>query len=94
MTEFASTTVPRRNEDVTWREEDGDIFIGTADGQSLFSLTSVGADLWRLSDGKSDLEHIEAQLIGKYDIDTVTLHSDVMEFLNELKSNALILIDD
>jgi coenzyme PQQ synthesis protein D (PqqD) len=93
MIEFETTTVPRRNEDVTWREEDGNIFIGSADGQTLFSLETVGADLWRMSDSNVNLGQIEAQLIEKYDIDAKTLHADVIEFMNELITHGLIIVD-
>jgi len=90
MTSFDLTLKPIRNEDVVWREDEEDIFICSADGELIFSISDVGADIWLACDGQLTISDITELLIAAYDIDQETLAKDLVEFLLEMKAKDLV----
>ena len=93
MAETAEKKIPQRNADLTWRDENGDVFICSPDGENLYALTEVGADLWRACDGNRTLEEIESELLSIYDVRPETLHSDLDAFLEKMVKAELITLD-
>ncbi len=82
--------VPQRNIEVVWREDDEDVFICSTDGETIFSITAVGADIWRVCDGTHTIAEITELLLTAYDIDRDILEKDTEEFLLDLKAKELV----
>jgi hypothetical protein len=81
---------PRRNEKTVWREEEEEIYICSEDGQTLYTLAEVGADIWRACDGEHTFAEITELLMAAYEVDEETLTGDMKAFFSEMKSNGLI----
>ena len=57
-----------------------------ADMQSIYTLDSVGADIWKLIDGERDLGDILDALLGEYEVEASVLAEDLDEFIGQLAS--------
>jgi hypothetical protein len=90
VTDLFSDLKPSRNAGVTWREEEEDVFICSEDGQTLFTITSVGADIWRICDGEHSLGEMAELLVAAYDVDRETVDRDIQDFLTDMKSRGLV----
>ena len=57
-----------------------------ADMESVYTLDSVGADIWSLIDGDRTLPDILDVLLGEYDVDEEVLSRDLDEFIGQLEA--------
>ena len=57
-----------------------------ADMESVFTLDSVGADIWKLIDGDRTLPDILEMLLDEYEVDAEILTRDLDEFVEQLES--------
>jgi hypothetical protein len=57
-----------------------------ADNQSIYTLDSVGADIWKLIDGERTLADIREALLDEYDVEADALSQDLDEFIAQLVS--------
>ena len=76
---------------VVYREIAGEAILvpirrNAADMQSIYTLDSVGADIWKLIDGERDLGDILDALLGEYDVEASVLSKDLDEFIERLAS--------
>ncbi len=76
---------------VVYREIAGEAILvpiqrNAADMQSIYTLDSVGADIWKLIDGERDLGDILDALLGQYDVEASVLSKDLDEFIEQLAS--------
>ena len=76
---------------VVYREIAGEAILvpiqrNAADMQSIYTLDSVGADIWKLIDGERDLGDILDALLGEYDVEASVLSKDLDEFIEQLAS--------
>ena len=76
---------------VVYREIAGEAILvpirqNVADMQSIYTLDSVGADIWKLIDGERDLGEILDALLGEYDVEASVLSKDLDEFFEQLAS--------
>ena len=76
---------------VVYREIAGEAILvpirqNVADMQSIYTLDSVGADIWKLIDGERDLGEILDALLGEYDVEASVLSKDLDEFIEQLAS--------
>jgi hypothetical protein len=90
MTPWSKDAVPRQNQDVVVREEDDEIYVCAADGDTMYTITAVGADIWRAIDGTNTVEDIAELLLAAYDIDRETVEKDLRDYLGELVAKNLI----
>ena len=91
MTTFSRTAMPRRNEDLVARETGEEIYVCSADGQTMYTLTEVAADIWRACDGQQTIDDIAELLLMAYEIDRETLLADLQSCLEDLESKKLII---
>ena len=76
---------------VVYREIAGEAILvpirrNIADMESVYTLDSVGADIWKLIDGDRSLSDILDTLVGEYDVDADVLSRDLDEFIVQLES--------
>lgn len=76
---------------VVYREIAGEAILvpirqNVADMQSIYTLDSVGADIWNRIDGEKTLAEIFDSLLGEYEVEADTLSWDLDEFVEQLLS--------
>ena len=76
---------------IVYREIAGEAILvpirrNVADMESVYTLDSVGADIWELIDGDRTLSEILDLLLGAYDVDVADLSKDLDEFLGQLEA--------
>jgi monomeric isocitrate dehydrogenase len=89
LTSFAK---PKWNQELVWREAEGEVFVCSADGQTLFTLDAVGADIWRACDGKHTIDQITSWLLESYEVDRITIEKDLRACLENLLDRELIFL--
>ena len=81
---------PLRADDLKWfTVDEGGLVIDPADGRS-WALNQVGLLIWDHCDGNRDIAQIEAAICIGFDIDQLTAHRDLEEFLIEMEAEGLI----
>ena len=55
------------------------------DAGQIFELNLLGADIWKLCDGRRKLAGIVDELLKEYDVEREELERDVRVFLEEMK---------
>ena len=76
---------------IVYREIAGEAILvpirrNVADMESVYTLDSVGADIWELIDGDRTLSEILDLLLGAYDVDVAVLSKDLDEFVGQLEA--------
>ena len=76
---------------IVYREIAGEAILvpirrNVADMESVYTLDSVGADIWELIDGDRTLSDILDLLMDEYDVDAAVLSKDLDEFLGQLEA--------
>ena len=80
-----------KDSSVVYREIAGEAILvpihqNAADMQSIYTLDSVGADIWKLIDGERDVGDILDALLGEYEVEASVLSKDLDEFFEQLAS--------
>jgi len=80
---------------VVYREIAGEAILvpirrKVADMESVYTLDSVGVDIWKLIDGERTLPDILDALLGEYDVEAEVLSRDLDEFIEQLESAGVI----
>ena len=84
-----------RNSDVVCRKIAGELFLvpikgKIADMQNIFALTAVAEYIWDRLDGRKNLNEIEEEVAGRFDVGKEQAESDAREFIMELMEAGLI----
>ena len=69
---------------------DDEVLLVDLDGGELFSLADSARAIWRLIDGKRDIEAIVAELAASFDDPRETIRADCGEFVARLAAAGLI----
>ena len=99
--------IPRRNDELVWRSgrqgagegsetarsDEDEVYICSADGETLFTLADVAADIWHACDGRRDVAAIVDLLLESYEVARDELEGDVAAFLADLEARGLLLFD-
>lgn len=81
---------PLRTEDLDWRRlDDGGLLTDPVDGRS-WALNPVGLLIWDHCDGSRDIAQIEAAIRMSFDVDRITAHRDLEEFLLSMETEGLM----
>jgi hypothetical protein len=57
-----------------------------ADLESIYTLSDVGAFIWKLIDGKTSTSEIKSAIVDEYDVSPEEAEADLAEFLQQLES--------
>jgi len=81
---------PLRAEELIWCTlGDGGLVTDPIDGRS-WSLNSVGLLIWDHCDGTRDIAQIEAAIRLNFDVDRVSAHRDLEQFLISMEAEGLM----
>ncbi len=93
MSELNPEAVPTRDGDTIWREVEEEIFICSADGETMFTLSDVAADIWRVCDGEHTVAEITELMLAAYEVDRETMTRDLAEYLADLEAKGLVFFN-
>ncbi len=81
---------PLRAEDLNWCTlDDGGLVTDPVDGRS-WALNPVGLLIWDQCDGSRDVAQIESAICMSFDIDRITAHRDLEDFLLSMEAEGLM----
>ena len=83
--------VPARVDKAAWREVGEEIWVFAADGETVHTLNSVAADVWRACDGQNTVGDIAELILLGYEVDRQTAITDLVECLGALEDQGLIV---
>lgn len=81
--------VPNRKTDL-WKNEDQEIYILDATGESIHKLNQTASCIWELCDGSHTIEKIILEISSIYDVDTETATQTTVDFLETMVKKDLI----
>ena len=84
--------MPKRKNDLVWREIDGETAIISSDNKKMHMLSEVGTKIWSLMDGKYDISTIAVKIADEYGADIEVVTKDVIEYLDNLERLNLLEI--
>ena len=83
-------TYVKRNNEVFANEIDGEAVMMNIQTGKYYGLDEIGSRIWELMEQKIQVKAIIEQLQKEYDVSEQQCKSDVLNLLNELKTNQLI----
>lgn len=78
---------------VLFGELEGEVVVGDLETKECFTLSDVGADMWRAIVRHGNLEEAMETLLKNYDVDEDALRTDLREFADDLLSQGLLRSD-
>jgi hypothetical protein len=79
-----------REENLTWREIDGEIVAVDIAASAYLSSNAAGAILWAMLAAGATREALAARLVATYGIDRARAEADVEAFLGSLDARGLL----
>ena len=83
-------TYVKRNNEVFANEIDGEAVMMNIQTGKYYGLDEIGSRIWELLEHKIQVKEIIEQLQKEYDVSEQQCKRDVLNLLNELKTNQLI----
>ena len=80
--------------DVVFRDLEGELVLLNLNTGVYFGLDSVGSAIWRLIDGSRSTSEIVSAMTAEYEVDAATCRADLDRFLDALRVNDLVDVDD
>jgi len=85
----------RRNDNFVFRQIEGETVLvpirdNVGDLDCIYSLNSVGALVWEHLDGSQDLGAIKNRIAAEYDVADDKAETDLLAFINEMKTIAAV----
>jgi myo-inositol-1-phosphate synthase len=84
----------KRNNEVFANEIDGEAVMMNIQTGKYYGLDEIGSRIWELMERKIQVKEIIEQLQKEYDVSEQQCKTDVLNLLNDLKSNQLIDVYD
>ena len=90
MTGFASQSFIKRQDHVTLKEiEKEGILLNLKNGH-YFVINELGVLIWKLLDGKKNLEQIAERIVSRYEVRKTAAFTDLLIFIKDLYKKDLI----
>jgi len=80
------------NDNVLFREMDGEAVILNLNNECYYGLDAVGTRMWNVMTTTPSLEEAHRQLLEEYDVESETLKRDIENLVDELKHHGMIAI--
>jgi len=81
---------PTQNQDIAWREIDGEAVLVLSDSSDIKVLNLVGTQIWKQCDGHHEAALIAQEIALQFEVQIDEVLADVLDFLRELRSKGLI----
>jgi hypothetical protein len=78
------------NEDVVWRNLQGESVLLDLKSGVYFGLDSVGTRIWALLQDHDDLQGVLAELLAEYDVSEETCSRDLLNLVSVLTEKGLL----
>lgn len=78
------------NEDVVWRNLQGESVLLDLKSGVYFGLDTVGTRIWTMLQDHDDLQVVLAELLGEYDVAEETCARDLMDLVTALAEKGLV----
>lgn len=79
-----------RNNQVLWRELDGEAILLDPQQGCSYNLNGVGTFIWKLLDGAHSIDELVAAISAAYEVDENQARSDLESLLHDLRLNNLV----
>jgi hypothetical protein len=80
-----------RNQDVIWREVDGETVLLNPVTGRYFGLNKVACSFWNKVDGIATVDEIIEQMLDEYEVEREVLSRDIRELITTLAQFELLL---
>jgi len=80
-----------KNQDVIWREVDGETVLLNPITGRYFGLNKVACSFWNKVDGKATVDEIIDQMLEEYEVEREVLARDIGELVTTLTRFELLL---
>ena len=84
--------IPVRDEDIVWRNLDGEAVLLNPQSGKYYGMNTVGCSFWEKIDGTRTLSDIVDLLLEEYDVERETLVSDINELAANLEKSNIITL--
>ncbi|HZF05529.1 MAG TPA: PqqD family protein [Patescibacteria group bacterium] len=84
----------RIRKDVVFRDLEGELVLLNLGTGVYFGLDPLGSRIWGLIDGGRSAAEIVGTLTAEYEVDADTCEADLSRFLETLRDNELVELDD
>jgi hypothetical protein len=81
-----------KNEDIVWRNLEGEAVLLNPHTGKYFGMNSVGCSFWEKVDGKNTLTEIINYLLEEYEVTRSVLEKDLTELIDAMLKNNIISI--
>lgn len=88
---FSLETKIQKNENLAWRNIEGEVFVVDSQKNILHELNPVAARVWELTDGKRNLKAIGEQICHEFEVTKEEAEKDILELVGDLKEKHLIM---
>jgi hypothetical protein len=86
--------VPVKNEEIVWRNLDGEAVLLNPHTGKYFGMNAVGCSFWEKIDGHSTVAEIIDQLLEEYEVTRSVLEKDLHELIDAMLKKNIIAIDN
>jgi hypothetical protein len=83
----------QRNPEMVSGNMDGEIVMLSLQRGEYFGLDKVGSRIWELIEQSIVVDTIKKVLLDEYEVDVLTCEKDLLEFLEDLESKGLIIVN-
>lgn len=84
------TSRVRINEDVAFRDLDGEMVLLNLRTGVYFGLDPIGTRIWQLLRAGQSLQTIVASLVAEYDVTAARSEADLLDFVARLRGHQLV----
>ncbi len=82
--------IPIRNEEIVWRNLEGEAVLLNPNSGKYYGLNEVGCSFWEKVNGTNSLESIINLLLEEYDVERETLEQDIIELATNMEERKII----
>jgi len=91
---LSSTSIVKRSDGFIHAEVDHEVVALNIDRGTCYGLNLVGSRIWNIIENPVAIDDICSRLIAEYDVDEATCERQVLDLLEELRSEGLIITPD
>lgn len=85
---------PEHDNRTASRVIEGEIVIITPEDCMLHVLNTVGTRLWKLADGKRNIEEIISIICDEFQVEREVAGADTLEFIEQLQEKGVLILNE